>query len=104
VNHPGVTHENTNIVAIPITVEVQSDPRIPGNVPQLGFVPFAEDQNCPTVPVKPDGPGLRGVVSIDGNKPDDLLLAKPTLNVPPESGAEVQHQELRSQSPHVKAL
>ena len=79
VNNPGVSHENTDIVAILITVEVQSDSRVPSNVPQLGLVPFGEDQNCSVRPMKPDGPRFRSVVSIDGNEPNDLLLAKPAL-------------------------
>ena len=61
---------------------------------QLGLVLFTENQDRSAVPMKPDRPGLRRVVGIDGSEPDDLLLAKATIDVPAESAAEVYHPDL----------
>ena len=43
-------------------------------------------------------------MGIDGGEPDDLLLAKATIDVPAESAAEVYHPDLLITCGHSKKL
>src|SRR5258706_1513930 len=88
-----VADDHGDVAALPVGVEVERDPRVVGDMAQLGLAFLAEYQYGSAVPVKPHRPRPGRIVArpIDGREPDDPLFPQTDTDVPTEPRAEAEH-------------